>query len=71
MVGLFGDGLVDDVLFCCCSDSLEVDFHWGPRLGAFVVLVVFEEGVTNGGITLFKTIEAFSRGAFFSQPAWS
>ena len=65
MVGLFGDGLVDDVLFCCCGDSLEEDLRWGARLGAFVVLVVFEDGVTNGGTALFKTIEAFSRGAFF------
>ena len=44
MVGLFGDGLVVDVLFCCCGDSLEEDLRWGPRLGAFVVLVVFEDG---------------------------
>ena len=65
MVGLFGDGLVDDVLFCCCGDSLEEDLRWGPRLGAFVVLVVFEDDVTNGGTVLFKTVEAFSRGAFF------
>ena len=71
MVGLFGDGLVDDVLFCCCGDSLEEDLHWGPKPGAFVVLVVFEDGITNGGTALFKTVEAFSRGAFFSQPAWS
>ena len=65
MVGLFGDGLVDDVLSCCCGDSLEEDLRWEPRLGAFVVLVVFEDGVTNGGTALFKTVEAFSRGAFF------
>ena len=65
MVGLFGDGLVDDVLFCCCGDSSEEDLRWGPRLGAFVVLVVFEDDVTNGGTALFKTVEAFSRGAFF------
>ena len=60
MVGFFGDG---------CGDSLEEDLRWGPRLEAFVVLVVFEDGVTNGGTTLFKTVEAFSRGAFFF--AWS
>ena len=64
-MGLFGDGLVDDVLFCCGGDSLEEDLCWGPRLGAFVVLVVFEDDVTNGGTVLFKTVEAFSRGAFF------
>ena len=63
-MGLSGDGLVDDVLFCY-GDSLEEDLHWGPELGAFVVLVVFEDGVTNGGTALFKTVEAFSRGAFF------
>ena len=63
-MGLFGDGLVDDVLFCCCGDSLEEDLRWGPKLGAFVVLVVFED-VTDGGTALFKTAEAFSRGAFF------
>ena len=71
MVSLFGDSLVDEVLFCCCGDSLEEDLLWGPRLGAFVVLVVFEDGVTNGGTALFKTVEAFSRGASFSQPARS
>ena len=59
------DGLVDDVLFCCCGDSLEEDLRWGPRLAAFVVLVVFEDRVTNGGTALFKTVEAFSRRAFF------
>ena len=65
MVGFFGDGLVDDVLFCCGGDSLEEDLHWGPRLGALVDLVEFEDGVTNGGTALFKAVEAFSRGAFF------
>ena len=48
----------------CCGDSLEEDLLWEPRLGAFVDLVEFEDGVTNGGIALFKTVEAF-RGAFF------
>ena len=62
MDGLFGDGLVDVL---CGGDSLEEDLHWGPRLGALVDLVEFEDGVTNGGVTLFKTIEALSRGAFF------
>ena len=28
-------------------------------------LVEFEDGVTNGGVALFKIIEALSRGAFF------
>ena len=28
-----------------------------------MVLVVFEDDVTNGGTALFKTVEAFSRGA--------
>ena len=64
MDGLFGDGLVDDVLFCC-GDSLAEDLRWGPRLGALVDLVEFEDGVTNGGVALFKIVEAFSRGAFF------
>ena len=35
------------------------------RPGAFVDLVEFEDGVTNGGAALFKTVEAFSRGTFF------
>ena len=61
---MFGDGLVDDVLFCG-GDSLEEDLRWGPRLGAFVDLVEFEDGVTDGGAALFKIVEAFSRGAFF------
>ena len=63
MDGLFGDGLVD--VLCCGGDSLEEDLRWGPRLGALVDLVEFEDGVTNGGVALFKIVEAFSRGAFF------
>ena len=63
MVGLFGDGLVD--VLCCGGDSLEEDLHWGPRLGALVDLVEFVDGVTNCGVTLFKTVEALSSGAFF------
>ena len=61
MEGLFGEGLV---LFCC-GDSLEEDFCWEPRLGTFVDLVEFDDGVTSCGATLFKTVEALSRGAFF------
>ena len=61
---LFGDGLVDDVLFCG-GDSLEEDLRWGPRLGALVDLVELEDGVTNCGVALFKIVEALIRGAFF------
>ena len=64
MVGLFGDGLVSDVLFCG-GDSFEEDLRWEPRLGGLVDLVEFEDGVTNDGAALFKIVEAFSRGAFF------
>ena len=64
MEGLFGDGLVDGVLFCG-GDSLEEDLRCGPRLGFFVDLVEFEDGVTDRGAALFKTVKAFSRGAFF------
>ena len=39
---MFGDGLVD--VLCCGGDSLEEDLHWGPRLGALVDLVEFEDG---------------------------
>ena len=56
MDGLFGDGLID--VLCCGGDSLEEDLHWGPRLGALVDLVEFDDGVTSCGVTLFKTIEA-------------
>ena len=56
MDGLFGDGLVD--VLCCGGDSLEEDLHWGPRLGAVVDLVEFEDGVTNGDVALFKIVEA-------------
>ena len=63
MEGLFGEGLVDEVLFCG-GDSLEEDLRWEPRLGAFVDLVEFVDGATNDGTALFKTIEAF-RIAFF------
>ena len=44
--GLFGDGLADEVLFCC-GDSLEEDLRWEPRLGAFLDLVEFEDGATQ------------------------
>ena len=60
MDGLFGDGLAD--VLCCGGDSLEEDLRWGPRLGA---LVEFVDGETSCGVTLFKTVEALSRGAFF------
>ena len=60
---MFGDGLVD--VLCCGGDSLGEDLRWGTRLGALVDLVEFEDGVTNGGVALFKIVEAFSRGAFF------
>ena len=52
MDGLFGDGLVD--VLCCGGDSLEEDLRWGPRLGALVDLVEFEDGVTIGGVALFN-----------------
>ena len=51
--------------FFCCGDSLEEDLRWGPRLGVFVDLVEFEDVVTDRGAALFKTVEAFSRRAFF------
>ena len=60
---MFGDGLVD--VSCCGGDSLEEYLRWGPRLGALVDLVEFEDGVTNGGVALFKIVEALSGGAFF------
>ena len=63
MDGLFGDALVD--VLCCGGDSLEKDLRWGPRLGALVHLVEFDDGVTSGGVALFKTVEALRRGAFF------
>ena len=56
MEGLFGEGLV---LFCY-GDSLEDDLRWEPRLGAFVDLVEFDDGVTSSGTALFKTVEALS-----------
>ena len=58
--GWFGDGLAD--VLCCGGDSLEEDLRWGHRLGA---LVEFVDGVTSCGVTLFKTVEALSRGTFF------
>ena len=63
MDGLFGDGLVD--VLCCGGDSLEEDLRWGHKLGALVDLVEFEDGVTNGGVALFKIVEALIRGALF------
>ena len=65
MEGLFGEGLVDEVLLCC-GDSLEEDLRWEPRVWAFVDLVEFVDGVTNDGTALFKTVEAFIIAFFFS-----
>ena len=62
---LFGDGLVDEVLFCC-GDSFEEDLRWEHRLGVVVDLVKFDDDVTNDDAALFKTIEAFSGNFFFS-----
>ena len=56
------DGLVDVVLFCC-GDSFKEDLCWEPRLGVFVDLVKLDD-VANGGVALFKTVEAL-RGTFF------
>ena len=62
MVGLFGDGLVSDVLFCG-GGSFEEDLRWGPTLGVFVDLVMFDDEA-NDGVALSKIIEAL-RGTFF------
>ena len=66
MDGLFGDGLVD--VLCCGGDSLEEDLRWGPRLGALVDLVEFEDGVAwfkiVGGAFFFSTsVELKTKGA--------
>ena len=61
MVGLFGDGLVSDVLFCG-NDSFEEDLRWGPRVGVFVDLVIFDDEA-NDGMALLKIVEAL-RGHF-------
>ena len=53
------------MVLCCGGDSLEEDLRWGARLGALVDLVEFVDGVTSCGVTLFKTVEALSRGPFF------
>ena len=50
----------------CCGDSLEENLRWEPRLGAFVDLVEFEDGVTNDVTALFKTVEVFRVTFFFS-----
>ena len=65
MERLFGDGLEDEVLFCC-SDRFEEGLRWEPRLGVFVDLVEFEDDETNDGAALFKTLEAFGGTFFFS-----
>ena len=62
MVGLFGDGVVNDVLFCG-GDSFEEDLRWGRRLGVFVDLVMFDDEA-NDGVALLKIVEAL-RGTFF------
>ena len=43
MEGFFSEGLV---LFCC-SDWLEEDLCRKPRLGAFVDLVEYDDGVAS------------------------
>ena len=53
MDGLFGDGLVD--VLCCGGDSLEEDLPWGPRLGALVDLVEFEDGACVNTVFVQKT----------------
>ena len=52
MVGLSGDGLVSDVLFCG-GDTFEENLRWGPRLGFFVDLVIFYDEA-NDGVALLK-----------------
>ena len=64
MVGLFGNGSVDEVLFCC-GESFEEHLRWVPRLGVFMDLVEFDD-VANGGTALFKTVGAFNGIFFFS-----
>ena len=64
MVGLFGDGLVSDVLFCG-GDSFEEDLRWGPRLGVFVDLVMFDDE-TNDSVALLTIVEALRSTFFFS-----
>ena len=44
---------------------MEEDLRWGPRVGALVDLVEFDDGVTSCGVALLKTIDALTRGAFF------
>ena len=61
-MGLFGDGLVSDVLFCG-GDSFEEDLRCGPRLEIFVDLVMFDDEV-NDGVALLKIVEGL-RGTFF------
>ena len=69
MEGLFDDGFVDEVLFCC-GDSLEEDLRWEPRLEVFVDLVELDDDETNDGAALFKTVEA-SGELSSSLPSWS
>ena len=64
MVSLFGDGLVSDVLFYG-GDSFEEDLRWGPRLGVFVHLVMFDDEA-NDGVALLKIVEALRGTLFFS-----
>ena len=58
-----GDGLVDEVLFCC-GDSFEEDLRWELKLRVFVDLVELADVADGVGVTLFKTVKAL-RGAFF------
>ena len=60
MEGLFGDSLVDVVLFCC-GDSFKEDLRWEAGLGLFVDLVKFDD-VVNGGAALFRDRSLFMAG---------
>ena len=53
---------LSDVLFCG-GDSFEEYLCWGPRLGVFVDLVMFNDEA-NDCVALLKIVEAL-RGTFF------
>ena len=63
MVGLFGDGLVDEILFCG-GDSFEEDLRWGPRRGVLVDLVEFDDEA-NDSVASLKIVEALRDTFFF------
>ena len=61
---MFGDGLEDEVLFCC-GDSLEEDLRWEPRLGVGVFVDLVEMDDEANGVAFALDCRSFERSFLF------